>query len=183
MDEREEILLKLKQAVDFFINEEKAYLLIPEIRTNIGYAIKNAKSVEDVAAIPGRLTVAFNRVIYCLPPAFGASDHVARVILTAMQFDREKRSVINVKYYKEIVDNLPKNNTFLFDRKEEPENSRKREGHTMNYMMELAYKKMGIVPNYVVDLGDYGKEPTIFVIDTDPMNAVKKTVELLRFLK
>jgi len=183
MDERQEVLIKLKQAVDVFISDERSYLLIPEIRTNIGYALNNANTVNDVAAIPGRLTVAFNRVIYCLPPAFGASDHVARVILTAMQYDKEKRSVINIKYYDEIVKNLPMDNTFLFNRKEEPEESRRKEGHTMNYMMELAYKKLGKIPNYAVDLGEHGKEPTIFVIDADPLIVVKKTLELLSFLK
>lgn len=183
MDERQEVLIKLKQAVDVFISNERSYLLIPEIRTNIGYALSNANTVDDVAAIPGRLTVAFNRVIYCLPPAFGASDHVARVILTAMKYDKEKRSVINIKYYDEIVKNLPSDNTFLFNRKEEPEESRKREGHTMNYMMELAYKKLGKIPNYVVDLGEHGKEPTIFVVDVDPFTVIKKTLELLSFLK
>ena len=183
MDERQEVLIKLKQAVDIFVNDDRSYLLIPEIRTNIGYALSNARTVEDVAAIPGRLTVAFNRVIYCLPPAFGASDHVARVILTAMQYDKQMRSAINVKYYEEIVKNLPKDNTFIFNRKEEPEESRKKEGHTMNFMMEMAYKRLGKIPNYVVDLGDYGKEPTIFVIDVDPITVVKKTLELLSFLK
>ena len=183
MDERQEVLIKLKQAVDIFVSNERAYLLIPEIRTNIGYALSNAKTVEDVAAIPGRLTVAFNRVIYCLPPAFGASDHVARVILTAMQYDKEKRSAINIKYYEEIVENLPKDNTFIFNRKEEPEESRKKEKHTMNFMIELAYRRLGKIPNYVVDLGDYGKEPSIFVIDTDPLAVVKKALELLSFLK
>ncbi|BFH72606.1 thiamine-phosphate synthase family protein [Sulfurisphaera javensis] len=183
MNEREEVLIKLKQAVDNFVSEDRAFLLIPEIRTNIGYALSNAKGVEDVAAIPGRLSVAFNKVIYCLPPAFGASDHVARVILTAMSFDKKKRSAINVKYYDEIVNNLPKDNVFIFNRKEEPEESRKMEGHTMNYMIRKAYEKLGKIPNFVVDLGDYGKEPSIFVIDEDPLIVVKKTLDLLRFLK
>lgn len=182
MSERDEVLIKLKQAVDNFVSHDKAFLLIPEIRTNIGYALSDAKNVEDVAAIPGRLTVAFNRVIYCLPPAFGASDHVARVILTAMNFDKRKRSAINIRYYKEIVDQLPSENLYVFNRKEEPEESRRMEGHTMNYMMKKAFEKLGKIPTYVVDLGDYGKEPSIFVIDEDPLIVVKKTLDLLRFL-
>ncbi|QIW24996.1 phosphomethylpyrimidine kinase [Sulfolobus sp. S-194] len=183
MNEREEVLIKLKQAVDNFVSEDRAYLLIPEIRTNIGYAISDAKSVNDVAAIPGRLTVAFNRVIYCLPPAFGASDHVARVILTAMTFDKKKRSSINLKYYKEIVDNLPNEDTFIFNREEEPEESRKAEGHTMNFMMKRVYEKLNKIPTYVIDLGGYGKEPTIFILDEDPLIVVKKALNLLRFLE
>jgi predicted fused transcriptional regulator/phosphomethylpyrimidine kinase len=183
MDIREEVLIRLKEAVDLFISYDKAYLLIPEIRTNIGYALPDAKTSDEVAAIPGRLTVAFNKVIYCLPPAFGASDHVARVILTAMKYDRRMRSAINLKYYKEIVDSLPSNNTFIFDRSSEPEESRSKEHHTMNFMVESAYKKLGEIPNYIVDIGDFGKEPSIYVIDEDPKKVVEKSLKLIDYIK
>jgi predicted fused transcriptional regulator/phosphomethylpyrimidine kinase len=182
MDERAEVLKRLKEAVDIFTNNERSYLLIPEIRTNFGYALRGAKTTEDVAAIPGRLTVAFNRVIYCLPPAFGASDHIARVIITAMKHEEEKRSAINLKYYEEIARNLPQDDTYIFDRKQEPEESRKMEHHTMNFMVEMAYKKFGKIPQYIVDLGDLGKEPTIYVIDKDPVIVAEKSLKLLNFL-
>lgn len=185
MEERDEILLKLKEAVDYFISNERAYLLIPEVRTNIGYALANAEIEKDVAAIPGRLTIAFNRVIYCLPPAFGASDHIARVILTAMKYDKEIRSAINLRYYDKIVNallNLDKTSIYLFDRRTEPEQDKKVERHTMNFMVEVAYKKLGKIPTYIVDLGDYGKEPGLFVLAKDPVEVVKTSLELLRFL-
>ena len=183
MDIREEVLIRLKEAVDLFISHEKAYLLIPEIRTNIGYALPDAKTTEDVAAIPGRLTVAFNKVIYCLPPAFGASDHIARVIITALKYDKRMRSAINLKYYKGVVNSLPSDNTFIFDRKSEPEESRNKEHHTMNFMVELAYKKTGKIPNYIVDIGDFGKEPSIYIIDEDPMKVVEKSLKLIDYIK
>ncbi|BCU69325.1 thiamine-phosphate synthase family protein [Stygiolobus caldivivus] len=182
MDERTEVLLKLKEAVDLFVSNDKSYLLIPEIRTNLGYALNGAEKADEVAAIPGRLTVAFNKVIYCLPPAFGASDHIARVIITALRYDKSKRSAINLKYYEEIVKNLPSNETFVFDRKLEPEESRKTEHHTMNFMIDSAYKALNKVPQYVVDLGDIGKEPTIYVIDVDPVVVVEKSLKLLDFI-
>lgn len=185
MEERDEVILKLKEAVDYFVSHEKSYLLIPEIRTNIGYALSNAETVNDVAAIPGRLSVAFNRVIYCLPPAFGASDHVARVIITAMRYDKQIRSAINLKYYDKIVNyllELDKSNVYLFDRKTEPEESKKIEGHTMNFMVYSAHKNLGRIPTFIIDLGDYGKEPTIFVLGKEPMEVVKISINLLKFL-
>ncbi len=181
MDERDEVLIKLKDAADLFVNTPGTHLLIPEIRTNIGYAIRGAKDVNDVAAIPGRITVAFNRAIYCMPPAFGASDHVARVILTAMSHDENIRSSINLKYYDTIVKNLK--DVFLFNRKEEPEESRKKERHTMNFMVDLAYSRLGKIPKYIVDLGDYGKEPSIFIFGKEPMEVVKEAIGLLQFIQ
>ncbi len=182
MNEREEVLLKLKEAVDTFIRNEKAYLLIPEIRTNIGYAIENAKSTEDVAAIPGRLTIAFNKVIYCMPPAFGASDHIARVILETMKYNKKYRSAINLKYYPEFEKQLA-GNLYIFDRKNEPKDIKSKEHHTMNFMISKAYEELGKIPNYIIDLGDYGKEPGIFIIDSDPISVVKRAIELINLIK
>ncbi len=179
--ERDYVLKRLKEAADAFVNEARSYLLVPEIRVNIAYAVSNAKSVQDVAAIPGRITTAFGRAFYCMPPAFGASDHVARVILTAMKYDPQMRSAIDVKYYQEIVDHL--DDVYVFDRRLESLESRSKEGHTMNLMVELAHEKLGRVPKYIVDMGDYGKEPTIFVLGKDPVEVTKVSLSFLQFLK
>ncbi|ARM74941.1 thiamine-phosphate synthase family protein [Acidianus manzaensis] len=185
MEERSEILVKLKEATDYFVSNDRSYLLIPEIRTNFGYALPNAESQNDVAAIPGRLTVAFNKVVYCFPPAFGASDHISRVILTAMKYNQDIRSAIDIKYYEKIVNTLNKidpNNIYIFNRKLEPEESREKERHTMNFMVESAYRKLGKIPTFIVDLGDYGKEPTIFVLAKEPMEVAKISLGLLSFI-
>ncbi len=97
--ERREVLIDLEKAVRIFTSNEKSHILIPEVRTNIGYALTNPSGIQDVAAIPGRITVAFGKAVYCLPPAFGASDHIARVILTAMKYDKSIRSAMNIALY------------------------------------------------------------------------------------
>lgn len=181
MDERDEVLLELKKAVDEFIKNDLAYLLIPEIRTNIGYAIKDSKDVNDVAAIPGRLTVAFKRVIYCMPPAFGASDHIARVILETMKYNKEYRSAINLKLYSIFKESL--SNVYIFDRKKEPDASKEKEHRTMNFMIKSAYEELGKIPNYIIDLGDYGKEPGLFIIDKNPLLVIDKALKLLDLIK
>ncbi|AOL17700.1 phosphomethylpyrimidine kinase [Sulfolobus sp. A20] len=182
ISEREFILKRLKEAVDKFVFNEKTYLLIPEVRTNIGYALSNAKTINDVAAIPGRLTVAFNRVIYCMLPAFGASDHIARVILSTMKYDKNMRSAINLKYYDTIRNNLDKSNLFIFDRSTEPHEVKNKEGGSMQFMISKAFEALGKVPNYIIDLGDYGKEPSVFVIDKDPIEVVDKSLKLLDYI-
>ncbi|AWR93539.1 thiamine-phosphate synthase family protein [Acidianus brierleyi] len=178
--ERDQVLLKLKEAADYFVSNPKSYLLIPEIRVNIVYALPDAKDEKDVAAIPGRITSAFSRAIYCMPPAFGASDHVARVVLTAMKYNKDRRSAIDIRYYDNIVKKL--DDVYIFDRRQEPLESREKEGHTMNFMVDTAFRKKGQIPTYIVDLGDIGKEPTIFILGNDPLSVVKKSLELLSFI-
>jgi predicted fused transcriptional regulator/phosphomethylpyrimidine kinase len=181
--EKNEVLLKLKEAADIFVSNPKSYLLIPEIRTNLGYALPNAKDVNDVAAIPGRITSAFNRAFYCLPPQFGASDHIARVIITAMKHDLNMRSAIDLRYYESIVYSLPKHEICMFDRRLENEESRKKERHTMNFMVDYCFEQWnGESHNYIVDEGDVGKEKTIFVLGKDPVEVVEKSLSLLSFI-
>ncbi|NON61180.1 phosphomethylpyrimidine kinase [Acidianus sp. DSM 29099] len=180
LSERDLVLKELKEAADYFVSNEKSYILIPEIRTNLGFAISNPKDEKDVAAFPGRLTVAFGRVIYCLPPAFGASDHVARIILTAMKYNKSLRSAINLKYLPNVIKRLE--DVYFFDRKSEPEESKQMEGHTMNFMVKMAYESLGHIPQYLVDLGDYGKEPGIFILSSNPTDVVKKSLLLLNSL-
>lgn len=139
-NEREHILFALSRALQEFTSASTSSRLIPEVGTNIGYAISNAASIEDVAAVPGRIRRAFGRAIYCLPPAFGASDHIARVILTAMKYDPKVRSAMNVK----IVDPATIG-AYVFDRSLEPTRSASKEGRTMNFMVESAYRSTGSV--------------------------------------
>src|SRR5438093_2927285 len=71
---------------------------VPEVGINIGYALPAATSLEDVCALEGRLLRVRDSLEATGPPAFGASRHVARIILTAMRFDPRVRSAINLKY-------------------------------------------------------------------------------------
>jgi predicted fused transcriptional regulator/phosphomethylpyrimidine kinase len=175
---RDDVILTLKSALDLFVRDPRASLLIPEVGTNIGYALPDAKGLDEVAAVPGRISLAFGKPIYCLPPAFGASDHVTRVILTAMKFDPPMRSAINLRF----VEGLKGEDVYVFDRSKEPPDSAKLEGRTMNFMVESAFKSRPRV-RYILDVGAHGKEPSTFVISTDPVNAVKEALSLAEMIK
>ncbi|BBG24666.1 thiamine-phosphate synthase family protein [Sulfuracidifex tepidarius] len=177
---RQEVLRRLKEAADLFISNPRSSLLIPEIRTNLGYAIPEARNVEDVAAIPGRITCAFGKSFYCMPPQFGASDHIARVILTAMKHDQAVRSAIDLRYEESIVKSLPSEELCVFNRNVETEESRSVERHTMNLMVDFCYKLWdGKSHKFIIDEGDVGKEKTLFVLGKDPVDVVKISLSLL----
>ncbi|MGC9105482.1 MAG: thiamine-phosphate synthase family protein [Thermoprotei archaeon] len=171
-DEKVKVLRDLKEAADLFVGYERAAELIPEIRTNLVYALPNAKTTSEVAGIPGRITAAFGRAFYCMEPAFGASDHMARLVVSAMKYSPELRSAINVRLF-----GVPEG-AYVFDRSKEPEESRKVERGTMQTIVEAAHKDLGRVPEVIVDSGDFGKEPGIYVLGTNPVNVVKRVIEL-----
>lgn len=69
---------------------------IPNVGTNVGTALPEATDRTDVAAIPGRIYTVGDRVEVPANPEFGASQHVATVILAAMAVDPSVRGALNI---------------------------------------------------------------------------------------
>ena len=144
--------------------------LVPEVQCNLGMGLSRASSADDVAAFPGRLIRLRRDVRSVAPPEFGASSHVARIILTAMRKDPDKRSVMNIRYDDSILGACRGLGLSVaaFDRHEEPLESKTREGSTLEWGTARVIEEQGFVPDIVYDLGDEGKEPMIRVIASDP---------------
>lgn len=144
--------------------------LVPEVQSNLGMGLAGARSADDVAAFPGRLIRVRRDIRSAAPPEFGASSHVARIILTAMRRDPAKRSVMNIRYDESILDACRGLGLSVasFDRHEEPLESKMREGSSLEWGTARVIDEQGFVPDIVYDLGDEGKEPMIRVIAGDP---------------
>jgi hydroxymethylpyrimidine/phosphomethylpyrimidine kinase len=99
---RFEVIQCLSAAVDV-LKGSRIGLLIPEVQSNIGVGLPHAKGPADVAAIPGRIVKNGNDIFTVAPPQFGASQHVAKIVLTAMHFDPEMRAVMNIKFTDSIL--------------------------------------------------------------------------------
>lgn len=98
------VLGQLVEAVNMLSKHPKAYLLLPEIRSNLVMAKSNAKGIEDVAGIPGRLTEVFQRITAPAYPAWGASRFTASILLKIMEYDPSRRSVMEIKYSEKLVE-------------------------------------------------------------------------------
>jgi len=150
--------------------------LIPEVRSNLVYAKSDAKTINDVMAIDGRITVVNGRPHASGRPKFGASSHMARIILELMKFNPEIRSGINIACNPELVSFLEgyckKEGLTIVkvDRANEPADSRDVEGKTMSWKAREAVRLSGgKVPNIFYELGDVGKEPITTVVGRHPV--------------
>ncbi|MGA2665990.1 MAG: thiamine-phosphate synthase family protein, partial [Nitrososphaerales archaeon] len=72
--------------------------IMPEVSVNIAFAPERAASVQDVVAVPGRIVKVRGRARSFMRPEYGASTHVAKVLLAAISHDPTKRSSMNVRY-------------------------------------------------------------------------------------
>ncbi|RLF91425.1 phosphomethylpyrimidine kinase, partial [Thermococci archaeon] len=102
---RKEILDELAKALDILLKDEKFPELIPEIRSNFAHSIPNPKSVNDVAAIPGRITLVKGKP-YAMPPEFGASRHTARLLIKISRYNPSIRAVLNVRFGEDVKNAL-----------------------------------------------------------------------------
>ncbi|QPJ66864.1 MAG: bifunctional hydroxymethylpyrimidine kinase/phosphomethylpyrimidine kinase [Candidatus Nitrohelix vancouverensis] len=143
--------------------------LVPEVQSNIGYGLKLALNRDDVVGFPGRITKIGNEIAVPAPPCFGGSRHVADIVLTAMNFDREKRAVMNIKYEPRLIQICKKLKLSIgsFDRADEPKKVKTKEGSSLEWGTASAIEAMGKVPDIIYDIGGFGKEEMIRVIAND----------------
>ena len=177
--ERYQIIQKLKQAFQT-LRERKVGYLFPEVQSNLGFALPYSRSPEDVAAFPGRFVHWGNEVGKVADPEFGASQHIAKIILTAMTYNAEMRSAMNVRFAEEILRRAKKTGLAIghFDRQDEPAGVKRREGSSLSWGVQRVLQKSKSIPDIIFDRGGMGKEPMIRVLGRDPEDVVAKVIRL-----
>ncbi|MEM2301238.1 MAG: bifunctional hydroxymethylpyrimidine kinase/phosphomethylpyrimidine kinase [Sulfolobales archaeon] len=161
--------------------------LIPEVQSNLVYALPHylAKSPRDVIAIPGRIVNYMGKAKASGSPKPGASSHVARGVLAAMEIYPEYRAAMNIRYIPGLEDIASKAGFKIswYDRKEEPEDVKRKEGASIPWGVRTAINRIGSMPDIIIDYGDFGKEPGAKIFGKDPIDVVNKLLRLIEELK
>ena len=145
-------------------------------------ALPHPTGPEDVAALDGRIVKTMEGV-RAGEPRFGASSHVARIVLTVMRFDPAMRAALNLRYDEGLLEALKGAGLRIssFDRAVEPEEIRAVEGATLPWGVEEAIRSSGgTVPDVIYDRGGPGKEPMVRVLARSALEAVEKVLKALR---
>jgi hydroxymethylpyrimidine/phosphomethylpyrimidine kinase len=176
---RHQVLTELNEAAAR-LQQEGLEGLIPEVMSNLGYAAPYPRGPEDVAAFPGRLVRTDAGLLIPAPPAFGASRHIASIILTAMTFHPHLRSAMNLKLVDGIDELAPRLHlkAASFDRGQEPPEIKGREGGTLAWGVAQVLAQGGPPPELIYDLGDWGKEPMLRILGSSPMAVVQKALAI-----
>jgi len=172
--ERYHVLRNVQEAVEL-IEKNMPAELIPEVGCNIAMAISSASSLPDIAAVSGRIVKlkGVAHAVGCV--SFGASEHVARIVLTAMQADASTRAAMNIRYSEEALAACEKLGLSVatFSREDEPEGV-----STMEWGVGEAIKKAGRVPEVIYDIGAAGKEAMIRLLGRDAREVAGRAVEI-----
>ena len=184
--EKLEIVNQIKEVYNFFSSNKEFSKLIPEVRTNISGALHNAKNKSEIAGIEGRITI-----INGFPKAsgeikFGVSDHTARLILTAKEFDKSINFVMNLKYRPDLIKLIQEKSDLKLQeilRENQPEDVKKKEFSTMQWLIKENVKKKGKIPDIIWDKGSVGKEPMMRLFGKNSEDMIIKLTKIINLIK
>lgn len=176
------VIMNLKQAMHILEGSNEFGLLVPEVRSNLVMAKKGARDLEDVAGIPGRITVLNGLPKAPAEPDYGASSHMARMVLKVMEYDPEKRSALNMRYHPRLVHICQKLGLLVssYNRNKEPSEVQNEEGSTLPWGVKVAVEKIGAVPDVIYHTGSWGKEPMLVLLGTTAIDVAKMAVCLAK---
>jgi len=155
---------------------------IPEVQMNIGYAVETPNGTEDVAAFPGRIGRHEGKVYFKGEPDFGASSHVARLIVNIAKYHPSVRACANVRYDRAFLKRARDKglHVVFFDRKQEPGRIKQTEGKSLDFLVDRVARSTENPPDIIYDEGDVGKEPIIRLFARDPLELINKMEMIAR---
>lgn len=136
---------------------------IPEVGTNLAYAMQEATSLKDVLGLAGRVTPAGESIAVAGSPRPGGPHHTAKIAFTASRLLSHPVWVMNHRHAPGFLKNLGSEHVVV-SRNDEPPNA----ASTMEWMTERAVKEKGVLPSYISDDGSKGKEPMIRILAKSP---------------
>ncbi len=187
MKKEDEMLLgNLVEAVALLHNCPEFSSLMPEVRVNLAYALPGAKAADEVAAIDGRITVVGGLPHASGLPRWGASDHMARLIIEVRKYDPSINAGINFKYdapLQEVVQAYCSERGLLFgwiDRTREPSEVIERDGASMPWKIKQLVESSGGVPKLFFEGDGWGKEPLYVALGKDAIEVAGIAIEIAR---
>ncbi len=139
--------------------------LVPQVGINIIQAPPPPYHVElgNHVGIPSRIAPSSRGPLYAAPPRPGGSRHLARALRAYMEYYPDTRAVMNLALSRRFLEEARMRGyrASSYNRDEEPEEVRRREGATMPWGIRTAIEKCVEKPHIIFHRGDVGKEPMI----------------------
>jgi len=179
--DRFQVLDLLNRAADSLRNRPELTRFSPEVQSNLGYALPFAREFCEVAAFPGRIVRLPEGLKPARAAAFGASRHIASIILAAQKTFPELRAAMNIRFSEELLEKAAAAGLLAagFDRNREPTEVKNREGSTLEWGTLEAIRSGTSRPDIIYDRGDVGKEAMLRILGVDPLDVIRKLLLLL----
>ena len=183
-EQTELVLDNLARAVEMLEGCPEFASLMPEVRVNLVYALPGAVTPGEVAAVDGRITVVRGLPHASGIPRWGASDHMARLIIEVRKYEPGINAGINFKCDAnviEVVQNYCSEQGLLFgwiDRHQEPAEIAEPDGASMPWKIKYLATSYGAVPNLFYEGEGWGKEPLFVALGNDAIEVASIAIEI-----
>jgi hydroxymethylpyrimidine/phosphomethylpyrimidine kinase len=150
---------------------------LPEIGTNIVFALPNATVPEDVAALSGRMHRVDKHAQALGHVNFGASKYMAKVVLATIRIDPDTRAAVNIKRTEDHLRRAREAGLVVasFERSMEPADAPK----DVEWGTLEAIRVTGGMPDLIEDSGGMRLEPVIRVLGREPAELIDKVRRIM----
>ena len=175
------VLKGLQWAIEDIETSDNFGILLPETQSNIAFALPDARELDHIAAIKGRIIKIGDTARSASSMVeFGASKHVGSALLAYMTVNRLVRSAMNIKY-DEKIRKITKAvfKVSNYDRSKEPRHILKKEGMSIFWGIKYALAK-NPEAEIIYHEGAVGKEPMCIIFASNPAEVVNKIRIILK---
>ncbi|MBI4257394.1 MAG: hypothetical protein HY619_00420 [Thaumarchaeota archaeon] len=151
--------------------------IMPEVSVNLVMCPQDAKNESEVAGFPGRITKVHGRARAMLPPEFGASRHMAHMLLIARSRNKEIGAGIDVKYDQKIAMAL-EDMKLKTIRTTDKHRAKRGAADVVVDAFSTAVERAEGPFTAVVDEGGPGLEPITYVFGSDALEVCETVLEL-----
>ncbi|MEO0079818.1 MAG: thiamine-phosphate synthase family protein [candidate division WOR-3 bacterium] len=184
---RNRVTARLAEAVRMLEGSPQFSQLVPEVRVNIVYSLPDAQSPADVAGVDGRITAVGGMPKASGPVRFGASDHMARLIIELRRHERGIRAGINFRWTEQLLTLVQRWcgergwSMGVIDRTLEPKELVGKDRGSMAWKVaQLVKESGGRVPRIFYETRGWGKEPLFFMVGADPVPLAEDAIDIGR---
>ena len=169
-NDRYYVMGQMVEAVAILAASGRMHTLLPEIRSNLVMAAHDAKTPDEVAGIPGRLTAVSGRITAPAYPAWSASFYTALILLEVRKIRPEIRSAMEVRYSPEIVDRI-RNLGMRAARLEI------REGDPFDIILKRSMHE-GVLADLLYTEGGFAREGAVIITGTDAVTVARTAARI-----
>jgi hydroxymethylpyrimidine/phosphomethylpyrimidine kinase len=188
-NESDRVLGNVTRALTLLEDSPDFAALMPEVRVNMVYALPGAKSSAEVVAVDGRITAVRGAIRTAGLPRYGASDHMARLLIEVRKYDVGVSAGINFKCDKDVIEIVKQYcaekgyNFGWIDRKKEPPEVAEKEGGSMPWKVKYLAETYGGIPRFFYEGDGWGKEPLFVALGKDAVEAAGLAFDIARRYK
>jgi predicted fused transcriptional regulator/phosphomethylpyrimidine kinase len=173
VDQNEHALIRRLEWAIGRLDARTIMSVLPNVGMNIAACLQTAISVAEVAAVPGKITFVDGELRTHGKPQFGSSKHLAEMLLEARKNDATKSAIINIRppgdYEGTDIDAVQEAcNQLGWSLADADRNG-----------MEHSESEVDVI----LDIGDFGWEPSLYVLGASPLEVVDRCHTLVKTLE